>query len=292
MLVTTLVKYFKKSNYYWGNILKFLYHTGNIIEIPRNHRSLILNTHIDNPEETLAKIITKRKWHYLYDPTVLNLIIKIYKKQEGNLIKEVIDELKMRIIQFFCVWTLSNIIPIPVTAFLLRMRDPYPKNIGMPLLDTVFIFFYPRERMWISLFSSFAGYLNCSLVYSLMYKSWQIIPYLMHILFHQQKYNFYLLASIPTIYYLSQLPYAILFLPFVARYNFIYLWMVTFGIFSAYHPGHLLVLTIVLYLFVNVADYENATNHKIDYKLISSYYRNTVGNLTNTVYAPPSYDYT
>jgi len=43
LLITTLIKYIKKSGSYWGKILQILYDSGSLIEIPANNQSIIFN---------------------------------------------------------------------------------------------------------------------------------------------------------------------------------------------------------------------------------------------------------
>ena len=86
--------------------------------------------------------------------------------------------------------------------------------------------------------------------------------------------------SIPVTYCVSRLnPYALLVLPLISKFNFIYLWTILFGWFSNYHPIHLTVLTMVLYLLVNIFNLHNQMGgddelpiKKFDIDLIHSYW--------------------
>jgi hypothetical protein len=114
ILVSTLVKYFKKSNFFLGRVVKMLYDTGNIIDIPANHKSLVINN--QNPRETIAKIINKRRWDYLYDPVILNAIIQIYREGDSNLLGEILFRFRSRTVQVITMWSLSSLFPIPLLA--------------------------------------------------------------------------------------------------------------------------------------------------------------------------------
>ena len=274
LLITTLMKYFEKTNYYSGLLLRYFYETGRIIDIPQYHRSMIIDEQNNNPKDILIKIVNARKWHYLYDPTVLNLIIKIYQEQENSIIKEYVDKFQTRTLQFFALWTLNTFIPLPFLAFLFRLREKYPSNLIMPGIDVILICLYPNYVFWISLISEYSYYLNNPLSRHLMKRLNKDYMNLFYLLFHKQKYNYYLLTSIFIIYYTAQIyPLALVSLPFIVKYNFVYIWLVMWGIFSNYSFFHLLILNTMLYIIINILDYKNLPKKKINLELIESYYR-------------------
>lgn len=273
LLITTLIKYLEKSKYVYGRILQILYDRGSLIQVPQYQRSMILNSQINNPKETISKIVARRKWHYFYDPNVLNLIIKIYQKQEGSLLQEMIARFRTRTLQFFTIWTLHRFIPIPFLAFLFRLKDPYPNNLIIPLCDLGLVLLCPTKMVLIAFFSEFSYYLNNGLTFHLIRKVKELFPQLIDLLFHHHKYNLYLALSVPVIYTLNQLnPYTMLVLPLIAKYNFIYLYALTFGYFSNYDPYHLTALISLLYLTVNLLDYRNIPGKNAHVNVIQSYW--------------------
>lgn len=253
ILVTTIIKYLEKSKYIYGKLLKYLYDSGNLITIPQRHQSMILDCQTKDPKKTLSKIVMRRKWHYFYDPTVLNMIVKIYREQDGNLIQEVLTDFKNRTLQFGSLWTLSSFIPLPFLAFLFRVRDPYPYNLIIPAIDLLLLLAFPTQIVWIALFSAYSNYLNNSLTKHFYAKAKDEAPKALSNLVHHNKYNLYLALSVPVTYYLAGINrYTLLVLPLIARFNFIYIWSVFFGWFSDYDLVHLTVLAFVLYFLVNI----------------------------------------
>src|SRR5690606_9944188 len=126
LLITTLIKYIKKSGSAWGSVLQYLYDGGHLIEVPKNQNQSIIisptrskNSKYDihqniphNPKKILSEIVMKRKWYYFYDPNVLNMIIKIYQEGESTFLQDVLQSLKTQTFRFFSLWTLSNILPL------------------------------------------------------------------------------------------------------------------------------------------------------------------------------------
>lgn len=275
LLITTLIKYLESSKYVYGRILKILYKRGSLIEVPSYHRSMILDSQINNPRETLSKIIARRKWHYFYDPKVLNLIIQIYQDQQGNLLQEILINLRARTLQFIALWTLWRFIPIPFLAFLFRIKDhTYPSIMVIPVIDLFLILLFPQRIALISFFSEFSYYLiDTGIIYQLWLKVTEYAPRVLNIFFRHNKYNYYLTLSIPVIYALSQLnKYTLVTLPLVTKYNFIYLWMLGFGLFSEYQAVHLMILAFILYLGINLFNYQQHLTPEVDVNVIKSYW--------------------
>ena len=274
LLITTIIKYVEGSKYIYGRILQMLYDRGSLIQIPQYHRSMIIDSQINNPKETLTKIIVKRKWHYFYDPQVLNLIIQIYKNQKGSLLREIIQRFRMRTLQFFGLWTLYKIIPLPILAFLYRIKEPYPYNLLIPSLDLLLLLLFPHKIMFISFFSEFSEYLDNAASHHLLQKSKEFAPLVFRVLFHKNKYNMYLALSIPVIYYLNYLhPYSLIILPFISKYNFIYIWMLSLGIFSHYNLYHISILALILFFTINIYNIKHLPAKHTDLlNVISSYW--------------------
>jgi len=273
LLITTLIKYIEGSKYVYGRILQMLYDRGSLIQVPQYHRSMILDSQINNPRETLSKIIARRKWHYFYDPQVLNLIIQIYKEQKGSLLSDIMKRLRTRTLQFFALWTLYRIIPIPFMAFMFRMRDLYPYNMIIPGMDMILLLLFPSKIMYISFISEFVFYLDNAVTYHLIEKGKEMAPSVTRVLFHKNKYNIYLIMSVPVIFYMNLMnPYTLLVLPFITKYNFIYIWMVTLGIFSFYDLYHLITLAILLFFVININNINKLPSKHTNLNVISSYW--------------------
>jgi len=289
-LLTSLIKYLEKNAYYYGRIIKILYNWGTLIEVPKHHRSMILDSQTLHPKDTLSSIIKRRKWYYFYDPTVLNLLIRVYNDKDGNFLEEFLARLNRSFIQFVTIWTLAYYVPIPIMALLFRL--PYYAEMGwqlgiMPVIDSVIWWFYGQHVIYLSFFSEFANYLNNPAVRHILKVLWDdYLPRAMEILSHHRKYNFYLVASLPIVYFVGQHEWRFLcILPFIAKYNFIYVWLGVLGIFSDYDIYHLVCLNMILYMMVNLTDYENicriTTIPKIkmeEIELIKSYWPNRTTN--------------
>ena len=273
LLITTLIKYLERSKYVYGRILQILYDRGSLIEIPEYQRSMILNSQTADPRETVSKIVSRRKWHYFYDPNVLNMIIKIYQEQEGSVLQEVLARFRTRVLQFFTLWTLNRFIPIPFLALMFRLRDSYPMNLAIPALDTVLMIVMPNRMFWISLFSEFCTYLDNGLTRHGLLQIKVRAPELLSLLTHQNKYNLYIGLSVPVVYWMNRLnPWTLLALPVIARYNFIYLYMLAFGYWSQYNPYHLTMLAMLLYVKVNLLDFRNVPGKNANVNVIQSYW--------------------
>lgn len=265
LLVTSIIKYLKQSNIFWGRLVNFLYNSGQLIKIPNTHQSVVVDANVRDPRKVLSVIVSKRKWHYFYDPSVLNLVIRVYQDQEGNLLQELWLQLQQQTLQFFSLMTLSSLIPLPILSFLFRIKQEYPINLVIPVLDLVLYFFFPDQIFWISMFTAYCSFFNVNMLMSLFYyMKNMIIPGIFSIIFHQNKYNLYLMYAIPTTYFLAQQPNKLCLLipPLIAKYNFIYIWMIFFGMFSEYDLIHLASITSILYLVINAVDYRTTTQQK------------------------------
>jgi hypothetical protein len=282
LLITSLIKYLESSKYVYGKILQVLYDRGNLIQIPQYQRSMILDSQIQNPKETLSKIVARRKWHYFYDPSVLNLVIKVYQQQEGSFLKDVLARFRTRVLQFFTLWTLHGFIPIPFLAFLFRLKDQYPQNLIIPLLDAALLIgcsigrYYvpPNYPVLIAFFSEFCTYLDNGVTRHMINMIRIKVPDLVYMLTYQNKYNMYLLMSVPVVNLMSQMenPYMMGFLPIVVKYNFIYLYMLSFGYWSSYNFMHLSVLAGILYVVTNLFNFRHVPGQSVNMKVISSYW--------------------
>lgn len=273
LVITTMIKYFEKSKYMYGRILQILYDSGNLIQIPEYQRSMIVDSNENDPREIISKIITRRKWHYFYDPVVLNLILKIYQDQEGSLLQDILTSLRDRTLQFFTLWTLHGFIPVPFLAFMFRLKDPFPRNLVIPGITFGLVYLFPDRVVGISLFSEFCVYLNNSLTRNVLNKFGSMLPKIKHILCHQNKYNKYLLYSVPVVYFQNRInPVSLVMLPVISKYNFIYMYMLIFGYFSNYNFIHLGMLAIILYYKINLLDYKNTPKKSTNINVIHSYW--------------------
>ena len=282
LLITSLIKYLESSKYVYGKILQVLYDRGNLIQIPQYQRSMILDSQIQNPKETLSKIVARRKWHYFYDPSVLNLVIKVYQQQEGSFLQDVLARFRTRVLQFFTLWTLHGFIPIPFLAFLFRLKDQYPQNLIIPLVDAALLiacsmgrnYVPPNYPVLIAFFSEFCTYLDNGVTRHMINMIRIKVPDLVYMLTYQNKYNMYLLISVPVVNLMSQMenPYMMGFLPILAKYNFIYLYMLSFGYWSSYNFMHLSVLAGILYVVTNLFNFRHVPGQSVNMKVISSYW--------------------
>jgi hypothetical protein len=274
LLITSLIKYLENSKYVYGRILQILYDRGNLIQVPEYQRSMILDSQVHNPKETLSKIVTRRKWHYFYDPNVLNLVIKVYQQQEGSFLQEVFARFRTRVLQFFTLWTLHGFIPIPFLALLFRLKDSYPHNLIIPLIDAGLMLLFPNHFIAISFFSEFCTYLDNGMTRHMINMIRIKVPDLAYILTYQNKYNLYLTMSVPVVYFMSKTgsPYMLGFLPVIAKYNFIYLYMLAFGYWSNYDVTHLTVLAGILYVVTNLFNFRNVPGRNVNMHVINSYW--------------------
>lgn len=335
LLTTTIIKYVKKSGSMWGNVLQMLYDTGNLIEVPKNqsqsiiispsqtksrhnrnisrntsryptsrhHPSRLSNESLQphNPKKILSEIVMKRKWYYFYDPNVLNMIIKIYQEGESTFLQDALISLQTQTLRFFTLWTLSNIIPLPIIAFILRLRDEnIPYNLSIPIIDSALVILFPQHIAKIAFFSEFIEYLNNPGILTALQKSLTTLVQNTRILFRETRYNRFLFLSIPTILFFSQfttsknlpnpdhfprLPYlshlidqlptkliTFSLIILTTKYNFIYLWLSIFGYFSDYSLPHLVTLNIILYLLVNIFNIHNIEEPQVKIDVIKSYW--------------------
>lgn len=284
-IIHTLIQYFEQFNYLSVKLIKILHDTGNLIDIPVSHRSMIKPVQIINPKETLAWIIIKQKWHYFYDPTVLNLIIKVYQNGKGDLLQKFIDDFKTKTLQFLSLWSLHQFIPIPILAFIFRMKNHYPHNIIIPFIDIILLILIPKEIILISFISEFGDYINNPLTRHIYNKILGLFPEFTKLLFYKQKYTFYLIFSIPVIHLIHKLDnYHLLLLPIISKYNFIYFWMLLFGLFSNYDLLHLTILALILYLMINIVSYKEILFNNFNINIIDSYFTtDNIGDVTDNM---------
>ena len=265
--LNSLIKYLERNAYYYSRLIKKLYDWGTLIEVPKHHKSMILDSQTLHPRDTLASIIKRRKWYYFYDPTVLNLIIRIYNEKNGNFLEEFFYHFKVSLIQFVTMWTLSTFIPIPVLCILFRVPEFYQglkkgkyfsfNTMVMPITTTLLWFRWSNHVINLSFFSEFVRYIDNPATKHLLKVGYDdYLPKMKYMVTHHKKYNFYFLASLPIVYVMGQHDWRYLtVLPLIAKYNFIYIWLIIFGLFSGFDSLHLLILNLMMYLMVNIYEY-------------------------------------
>lgn len=280
-LVSSLIKYLEGSggNYYYGRILRTLYDRGSLISVPDYQQSMIIPADIQDPKkakEVLARIIMVRKWHYFYDPQVLNLMIVVYQNQQGNMLEEIMTKIQSRLFQGLVLWSLADLIPLPFLALLFRLREEYPKNIVIPALDGFAVVLFGQQWIWlIAMVSEFSYFLDLKMLEAFWLKfrkEW--LPDLLMVLFHQNKYNWYLFFGYFAILGLKHFGHwsGLLVLPIVTKYNFIYIWLVSLGYFSGFHFLHLFFLTWLMYFIINIVDIPNMPTRNERIELVKSYW--------------------
>jgi hypothetical protein len=279
VLVTTLIKYFKSTNYMWGKVLKTLYDNGNLIEVPKYHRSMVLDTVTMTPKEVIGRVVLKRKWHYLYDPIVLNMILKIYREGEGSMITDLMIMFRRSMGRFVTIWTLADIVPIPITSFMFRLKQKYPYNIVVPIIDVFLVIFYDKNVIMIALFNVIMDYVDTKMLIEMIVLG---IRKLQLLVCHNNRYTAHMIMGGISVMIMSRYGYTVLLLPLIGKYNFIYAWYLPLGYFSEYSVLHMITLMMIMYIGVNLIEYEKGMEPpKIDYDLVTSYYRHTMAKLVN-----------
>lgn len=260
-IITTIIGYFKTTNYIGSRFIKYLYKGGMIIDIPKNHISIELDNM--EPKNLLLKILEERKWYYLYEPKVLNILISLYNDKNNSFFYFYIENLYISFMKFLTIWTLSNIIYIPILSFLFRIKDKYPKNLIMPLISYLLLIFEKLLNagnniiLLIIFIDSFVWLLDNIIVHKMLYNCNNIIIKIFNkytkldriILIIKNNYR-YLINSIICMPIVSNVNYIeYFFIILISEYKIIYIYNIIFGYLSNYHWGHLFIINIIYNIF-------------------------------------------
>jgi len=115
-LVNTLIKILGNQDSYKMRMLKYFYQRGHVIEIPLNQGSILPTDRELNPKEILKLVVFHRRWHYLYDPRVLNGLIELYQSNHtpyfmANCL-EILADLRYRSLKFGTIWTICSVLNV------------------------------------------------------------------------------------------------------------------------------------------------------------------------------------
>lgn len=116
-LVNTLIKVLGHRDSYKMRVLKYFYQHGHVIEIPLNQGSILPSDRKLTPKEILRLVVFHRRWHYLYDPQVLNGLIELYQSNQTPYFREacleVLADLRYRSLKFGTIWTICSVLNKP-----------------------------------------------------------------------------------------------------------------------------------------------------------------------------------
>lgn len=230
-----------------------------------------------NDVDKIKKILFKRKWDELFNPYIIELLIKLYEKKGVNkivpLIEQKISQIEVATAKFFTILTISPLLNFYGSIFLISiLLIPYNQltlqNIIVRSIGTMISYLLNNYTLGI-IFCEYIELCNNIISWLTIYtKKWFKENF--HILFHFNNYNFILLYHIGFLTFMNTNLLLFIFSILNSRYRLITLWF-SFGYFSNYNFFHLLILGLLFYLFTNMYHYKTAPRQKIPLLLLPNY---------------------
>ena len=281
-ILLTVMKAVSDGNTITLSIIKSLYNTKAVYQY---HDPL---PHVKENIEKIKTIILKRQFKLLFNPYVIDVIIKLYDREQPKevipKINQFVNEFELCTAKMFTVITLSKTwsyyYPIDF-YFLVGMvsltLSPFNKqNLIIKTIGTLVC--YLSNSYYLG--GMICEYTNLLFMAILIWSYDQFIKlyhHHIHIITHYNKYNTIIIINIAYLFLLSaygDYDFKIVCMCYIianAKYPLITSYFVVLGYLSNYHLCHLLFLGIILYLYVNLSRLKSAPLPKIPLMLIANY---------------------
>jgi hypothetical protein len=295
-LITTIIQYLEHSKIYYARIIKLLYNYGALMEIDNDCSYNDPNPEITDNKTKIVNIIENKKWKQLCNPHILKILIKLYSDNKSksfvDQIKEVINYIEIKtglIIALYSIGSLFEYLWVPVLISLILLIQSRKNNV-ISFLARFFALVLAINNfdiLTIILISETFEYINNKIFRWILFKSVNKIidtcKKKYHILFHKNNYNLYIILSLLITFILLSDNFKLLniniFIKYVlvimivvvSKYPFIILWYIIIGNFSNYYIIHMLLISCILYLTINIANFDTAPKQNIKLNIVENY---------------------
>lgn len=238
---------------------------------------------INNNIEKIKDIIMKRKFKLLFNPYVLDIITKLYEQEQiTHIIPKVntfFNDLELCTAKMLAIVTLS------------KLWSSYMIN-GYILIGIISIGLSPlnRKNLIIKIIGTFVSYLcdnyylGCmvceysdlllSQICNWYYEQFKkIYKNNIHLISHCNKYNDIILFNSSYLYLLNNMDNILIIFYLItnSKYPLITIYFVFCGYMSNYSIMHMVLLSLFLYLFINLYYFKSAPIPKIPLTIITNY---------------------
>jgi hypothetical protein len=276
-----------QSSRYAGGVIRLLYNRGKIVDLRRGCEYRDPYPHIHDPREKIKAIVFRRKWHLFYNPHVVESMIEFYETSEkGGMIRQLHDILNwvsIAIAQWFALWMITWLIPHPVTFALMTICLLLTREVSTtelfvitPLKIASLIWYGTTGDIVLSSFlSEMSDLLWNRGTWWAGRKLWKKIQWWFEILTHDNQYNshigFYSVAAWTLYHVLGG--YSLLIPPLIPAltHPWLALYML-FGIWSHFYLPHMFLLSVFVYLVINVVNRRTTPRKRVEVNMIQSYY--------------------
>ena len=276
-IIVTVMKAISNEGTISLTIVKKLYNTKAIYQ----YKDPLPN--IKENVEKLKTIILKRNFKLLFNPYILDVIIKLYEHEPiDQMIPKVntfFNDLELCTAKMLTVVTLSKLwgfyFLIGIISFTLSPVNR--KNLIIKLIGTLIS--YLSDNYYIGcMICEYSDLLLSNVSDWLFIQCTKLYKNNIHVITHLNKYNDMIIINVSYLYLLSQYLVddylKILILCYVianAKYPLLSLYFITCGYLSHYAFHHLCLLGLFLYLFINLSHFKYAPLPKIPLTLITNY---------------------
>lgn len=288
VVVVNIVATIDQTSRKLGDVVRALYTRGKILDI-NSPRHGYVDPHPDTADSKtkIKRIVLSRRWDLFYNPKILEMLIDLYENGEKGGVekwtREMLKWLQTVTAQFFAVWTLTSMMPhwmsvAVVTTVIFVCRRPRNTELASLLMFKVMgvaIYAYTGNEIYAAAVSEITDLLWNRGVHWVCRKLAEKTTRGLTILTHDNRFNRYLVfyPVIACVLYRVLGAYSIcvvLLTPYLVH-NWIAYWTLL-GALSGFGAVHMVWLTAVLYLTVNVVNHKTTPRPSIECDMIQSYY--------------------
>lgn len=285
-IILIFVQSLSDGNTYLFKTIKILYNQNAIYKYKDPYPKI-------NEINKIKKIIMKRHWKIFFNPYIINILTNLYQNKQNNNITLIMDKLYRKfefiIIKILTIYYLNQIIILFIEdihnyiytiIFLLSLIiNKFKINIKIILFKLIIVF----------LSYLYNNYILCiilceSIKFNYIFLDWYLKQCYQwcnknyYILYHNNNYNKYILLNFIILCYLNftkNITFNLIFIIVNSQYPLISLFLIGFGYFSNYNIIHCIILTLILYLFINIYYSSTAPKPKLNIDMISNYNNHT-----------------
>jgi hypothetical protein len=262
-MINILIYYLDNINFSYIRLINFL-HKYNMIseqpELPKKYINMEINI-------IIKQIIENKEYDLLFNRKIIREVFNIYKNNKNNSLKESINNffnLSFEYLyKFLCFLTVANYINTPYISIIISLLISCNKNnlwdIKKYIVKFTSIIFYLKYHniFYTLLISEFLELLDNRLTRYLL-KSFVNLLFQKRYIFFYNYQNFIELTILTIFLHYNNLSYFNILLILFLKNKLILAYLVFFGIFSNYNLSHLSLLSLILFIGVNIYHHKEA----------------------------------
>ena len=287
--ISLVIQYMESIGSIYTGFVKMLYNYGALIEIKSEYHVDDSYINIKDDKEKILHIIQKRNWELFFNPTILKLIIKLYREnQNNNLFENLRKKLKyIEIIigKFFAFYSISILFDSPYCSLILSFALSFVNNDNrifyIPKLLSIIMWYFGYNLLHVTMMSELFELFDNKVIYFCINKVNDKIYENRYLPIHENKYNIDIVLN--TIICLLIQNYLkssifrellIILLSLTNKNPPIFLYIAIFGRFSNYNYMQLILIDVILYIGINIYHYRTTPKSKVMVNVINSYVSN------------------